>query len=79
MLVLSRKLGEVITIGDQISVTVIEVKEGKVRLGIEAPQDMRIYRQEIYLKVQQENRQASEWSLADLENAANMIGGGQKG
>lgn len=79
MLVLSRKLGEVITIGDQISVTVIEVKDNKVRLGIEAPQDMRIYRQEIYLKVQQENRQAAEWSLADLENVAKMIGAGEKG
>jgi carbon storage regulator len=74
MLVLSRKLGEVITIGDQISVTVIEVKDGKVRLGIEAPQDMRVYRQEIYLKVQQENMQAAEWSLADLDNVVNVIG-----
>jgi len=74
MLVLSRKTGEVITIGDQISVTVIEVKEGKVRLGIEAPQDMRVYRQEIYLKVQEENVQAAEWNLADLENVVKAIG-----
>jgi carbon storage regulator len=74
MLVLSRKLGEVITIGDQITVTVIEVKDGKVRLGIEAPQDMRVYRQEIYLKVQEENMQAAEWSLLDLENVVNAIG-----
>jgi len=79
MLVLSRKLGEVITIGDQISITVIEVKDNKVRLGIEAPHDMRVYRQEIYLKVQQENRQAADWNLADLENAAQMIGRGEKG
>ena len=79
MLVLSRKIGEVITIGDLISVTVVEVKEGKVRLGIEAPQDMRIYRQEIYLKVQQENRQAAEWNLTDLEKVVNLIGGGGKG
>jgi carbon storage regulator len=79
MLVLSRKLGEVITIGDQISVTVLEVKENKVRLGIEAPKDMRIYRQEIYLKVQQENKQAADWNLTDLENLANLIGSGAKG
>lgn len=79
MLVLSRKLGEVITIGEQISVTVLEVKDNKVRLGIDAPQDMRIYRQEIYLKVQQENRQAAEWSLADLENVEKLIGGGNNG
>jgi len=74
MLVLSRKTGEVITIGDQITVTVIEVKEGKVRLGIEAPHDLRVYRQEIYLKVQEENVQAAEWNLADLENVVEAIG-----
>ncbi len=79
MLVLSRKLGEVITIGDQIHITVIEVKENKVRIGIEAPKEMRIYRQEIYLKVQQENRQAAEWNLADLEGLAQLIGSGTKG
>jgi carbon storage regulator len=74
MLVLSRKLGEVITIGDRITVTVIEVKDGKVRLGIDAPQDMRVYRQEIYLKVQEENLQAAEWSLLDLDNVVEAIG-----
>ena len=79
MLVLSRKLGEVITIGDKISVTVLEVKDNKVRIGIDAPQDMRIYRQEIYLKVQQENKQAAEWSLTDLEAVAKLIGGGDNG
>ena len=79
MLVLSRKLGEVITIGEQISVTVIEVKDNKVRLGIEAPQEMRIYRQEIYFKVQQENRQAAEWSLADLEHVEDLMGVVAKG
>lgn len=78
MLVLSRKIGEVITIGDGISITVIEVNDNKVRLGIEAPKDMRIYRQEIYLKVQQENRQAADWSLADLEHAVSLTGGGKE-
>lgn len=74
MLVLSRKIGEVINIGDRISVTVVEVKDNKVRIGIEAPHDMRIYRQEIYLKVQQENKQAADWDLADLEQVMNVIG-----
>ena len=80
MLVLSRKIGEVITIGDSISITVLEVKENKVRLGIDAPKDLRIYRQEIYLRVQQENVSAAEWNLSDLENVANlMIGRDTKG
>jgi len=78
MLVLSRKLGEVIAIGDKIRITVVEVKGNHVRLGIEAPQDLRIYRQEIYDMVQKENSQAAEWSLADLEQAAAVIGSGTK-
>lgn len=79
MLVLSRKLGEAIAIGDKISITVIEVKGNQVRLGIEAPQDMRIYRQEIYAMVQKENLQASDWNLTDLENAVGLLGSGEKG
>ena len=78
MLVLSRKLGEVIAIGDKIRITVVEVKGNHVRLGIEAPRDLRIYRQEIYDMVQKENSQAAEWSLADLEQAAAVIGSGTK-
>lgn len=47
MLVLSRKLGEKIIIGDQITITVLDVDRGKVRLGIEAPRSVPVYRQEL--------------------------------
>ena len=47
MLVLSRKLGEKIFIGDQICITVVVIDRGKIRLGIEAPRDVAIYRQEL--------------------------------
>lgn len=47
MLVLSRKLGEKIYIGDNICVTVVDIDRGRVRLGIEAPRDVPIYRQEL--------------------------------
>lgn len=47
MLVLSRKLGEKIYIGDNICITVVDVDRGKVRLGIEAPRDVPIFRQEL--------------------------------
>jgi carbon storage regulator len=47
MLVLSRKLGEKITIGDNISITVVDIDRGKIRLGIEAPRDVPIFRQEL--------------------------------
>ncbi len=47
MLVLSRKLGEKIFIGDNISITVVDIDKGKIRLGIEAPRNVPIYRQEL--------------------------------
>jgi len=74
MLVLTRKMGETITIGDHIRIKVVEMKGNQVRIGIEAPGDMRIYREEIYLKVQKENQLAASWSLTDLDNAVNFIG-----
>lgn len=75
MLVLTRKMGEVVTIGDSIRIKVVEMKGNQVRLGIEAPGDLRIYREEIYLKVQRENQLAADWALGDLENAVNFLGG----
>ncbi len=47
MLVLSRKLGEKIFIGENICITVVDIDRGKIRLGIEAPRDVPIYRQEL--------------------------------
>lgn len=47
MLVLSRKLGEKIVIGDNISITIIDIDRGKVRLGIDAPRSVPVYRQEL--------------------------------
>ena len=47
MLVLSRKLGEKIYIGDNVCITVVDIDRGKIRLGIEAPRDVPIYREEL--------------------------------
>lgn len=49
MLVLTRKLGEKIRIGQDISITVVDVERGKIRLGIEAPREVPIYRQELLM------------------------------
>lgn len=54
MLVLSRKLGEKIYIGDNICITVVDIDRGKIRLGIEAPRDVPIYRQELLPLAQQQ-------------------------
>ncbi len=51
MLVLSRKLGEKIVIGDKIVVTVVKIDRNQIRIGIEAPQDVSVYREEIAPRV----------------------------
>ncbi|MBE9542200.1 MAG: carbon storage regulator CsrA [Proteobacteria bacterium] len=67
MLVLTRKLGESITIGDDIKVTIIEIKGKQVRIGIEAPQQTVVHREEIYQKIQEENRMAALISPVHLK------------
>ena len=78
MLVLTRKLGEVIAIGDNVKIKVVDLKGNQVRIGIEAPDDMRIYREEIYVKVQRENQLASNWNLNDFNKFVNFIGKDEK-
>ena len=67
MLILTRKSGERITIGDRIRVTVLEIKGKQVRLGVEAPPDTRVHREEIFQKIQRENQKAAETSAKALE------------
>jgi carbon storage regulator len=66
MLILTRKIGESITIGDQIRIYVIEVKGRQVRLGIEAPTETTVYRSEVYQKIIEENRLASEVEISSF-------------
>lgn len=70
MLVLTRKVGEGIVIGDDIRITVVEIKGGGIRLGIEAPVEKKIYRQELYERIGRENKEAATWNLSDLETLA---------
>ena len=67
MLILTRKIGECITIGDQIRVYVVDVKGRQVRLGIEAPSDAIVHRQEIYQKIIEENQSAAQIGLGDFD------------
>lgn len=60
MLILARRTGERVVIGDEILVTVMEISGSTVRLGIEAPQGISIFREEIWLAVKEENRAAAE-------------------
>ena len=63
MLILTRKPGESLYIGD-VKVTVVELKGHQVRIGIDAPPEIRIYREEIYIQILEENRKAAEAAAA---------------
>ena len=69
MLVLTRKLGEVIRVGDAVTVRVLEVKGNQVRLGVDAPADVRIYREEVYLAIRKENEEAAAAERGSLDEA----------
>ena len=59
MLVLSRQRDESIIIGDDIVVTIVDVRGDKVKLGIDAPQDVSVHRREVYEAIRRENQQAA--------------------
>lgn len=69
MLALTRKAGQSIIIGDNIEITVVEVKGEQIRLGIKAPREISVYRKEIYDEIQSENKIAasSVLSLAGID------------
>ena len=58
MLLLTRQLGEKIRIGDDVKITIVEVKGNHVKLGIDAPPSVKVHREEIYERIQEENRRA---------------------
>lgn len=59
MLILSRKNGEKIIIGNNIELTIIDMRDGQVRIGIQAPRDISVFRKELYSEVQSENKEAT--------------------
>ncbi|MEA2063951.1 MAG: carbon storage regulator CsrA [Gemmatimonadota bacterium] len=78
MLILTRKQGESIAIGDDIQVTVVEIQGKQVKLGVKAPREIAVHRQEIYEKIQAENIRAAQISQADLDHLKDAMLGGKE-
>ena len=79
MLVLGRRTGENIRIGDDIKVIVLEVRGGQIKLGIEAPLHIQVHREEIYERIQRQNQRAAGTAPAELTEAVRFLrqnGGG---
>ncbi len=74
MLVLTRKSDESIKIGDDITITVVEIKGNAVRLGIQAPASLRIYRKELFEKIRQENLLASSLFMDEFKKINQVLG-----
>ena len=66
MLIITRRAGEKMMIGDEIVVEILEIVGNQVRVGIQAPQSIRVYREEIWRAVQDENRAAASDAPATL-------------
>lgn len=75
MLVLSRQRDETIMIGDNVEITVVDVRGDKVRLGITAPREVQVHRKEVYDAIKRENAAASRIQVDDINTAAREIRG----
>jgi carbon storage regulator len=73
MLVLTRKPNQSIMIGDDIEVSVLAVKGEKVRIGIQAPREVPVFRKEVYLAIQQQDAEASPSARAEVDDALKRL------
>lgn len=77
MLILTRRVGERIAIGDEILITILEIKGKQVRLGIQAPSNTTVHREEIYARILEENKAAAMVKTSDVESWTFLIQKGQ--
>ncbi|MCR2044734.1 carbon storage regulator CsrA [Anaerosalibacter massiliensis] len=77
MLILTRKKDESIIIGDNVEIKVLEISDGKVKLGIEAPKNIDIIRKELYENIEKENKKASEIHIS-LDELKEIMSKGKK-
>ncbi|MBU0995483.1 MAG: carbon storage regulator CsrA [Proteobacteria bacterium] len=72
MLVLTRKTGEKIKIGENIYVSILEISKSGVRIGIEAPREVSILRHEVYERIQEENQKAARKALKGIDQVVDL-------
>ena len=68
MLIITRKKGESLMIGDDIEIIISKIDDGSVKIGIKAPRDIQVLRKELYEEVEQENKEATKMDLSMLSN-----------
>jgi carbon storage regulator len=73
LLVLARKKNESILIGDDIEIIVSEISEDRVKLAIRAPKSMKIFRKELFLEIEKENKKSAESDNIDIEKLSTVI------
>lgn len=73
MLILTRKIGETVAIGDEIQISIVDVKGNQVKLGIQAPKNVQVHRTEVYQKIQDENRLAAQVSTDALGSIEELL------
>ncbi len=66
MLILTRKLGESIIIDDNVQISVIEINKNNIKIGVNAPKELTIYREEVFVKIKEENSQSSSSGMIDF-------------
>ena len=77
MLILTRKSGEAIRIGDEITLRIIEVRGNPVRVGVEAPKNISVHREEIYELIQDQNRAAAGSSPISADDLSSLLQAGR--
>jgi len=78
MLVLTRKIDQTINIGEDIKIKIVEIGNGFVKLGIEAPRELPIYREELYEKLKQLNKEAAKLDMDRLKDFLGLKHQGEK-
>ena len=73
MLVLTRRAGESVMIGDNVTITVLEARGDVIRLGIQAPRDVQVHREEVYRELQAANREAASPTEDEVQAVAKML------